>query len=176
MENNELQTTTESYITNSEEHQYLTFMLGDEIFGIGALSIKEIITYGTITKVPTMSPFVAGITNVRGNVIPVISLAERFGVSQNAITNKTCIIIVSIPFDSEKIDIGLIVDRVDQVHDILPLSIEETPSFGTKIKREFLEKIGKVDGKFISILNNETILNIDELSQVRTQRYQRREG
>lgn len=159
---------------NIEEHQYLTFMLGDEVFAISALSIKEIITYSNITKVPSMNNYIEGITNVRGNVIPVVSLSHMFELPYKETTSKTCIIIVSVYFESEKCDVGLVVDRVDQVHDILPTSMEDVPSFGTKIKKNFLHKIGKVDGRFISILNNDSILDIEELSKVKIQRYYRR--
>jgi purine-binding chemotaxis protein CheW len=162
------------YIDNIEQHQYLTFVLSDEIFGMGVLAIKEIITYGNITKVPSMKDYIDGVTNVRGNIIPVVSLALRFGLEREEITNKTCIIIVTVEHDGETNDLGVVVDRVNQVHDILPTNVEDTPSFGTKVNRDFLEFIGKIDGKFISILNNKAILDIDDLSQIKMQRNFRR--
>ncbi len=148
------------------EHQYLTFMLGDEMFAISAMSIKEIITYGNVTQIPSMNDYIDGITNVRGNVIPVILLSLRFELPFVEPTTKTCVIIVRIAYEDEKCDIGLVVDKVDRVYDILPQNMEEIPKFGTKVRREFLHKIGKVEGKFISILDNNAILNMDEISQV----------
>jgi purine-binding chemotaxis protein CheW len=162
------------YVNNIEQHQYLTFILSGEVFGVSVLSVKEIIGYGNITKVPSTKSFVFGVTNVRGNVVPVISLAERFGMPADPVTSKTCIIIVSVIIDDDATDVGIIVDRVNQVYDILPQTIEETPSFGTKIRKDFIDKIGKVDGQFISILNNETILNIEELAQTIERRNLRR--
>jgi len=156
----------DEYVDNIEQHQYLTFILSDEVFGVSILSVKEIIGYGNITKVPSTKDYIVGVTNVRGNVVPVISLALRFGFDIKKNTNKTSIIIISTIIDDESMDIGIIVDRVNQVYDILPQIIEETPSFGTKVRRDFIAKIGKVDGNFISILHSENIFNIDELSQV----------
>ena len=150
-----------------EEHQYLTFMLGDEVFAISALSIKEIITYCNVTQVPSMNNYIDGITNVRGNVIPVVLLSHRFELPYRKATNRTCIIIVSVIYENEKCDVGLVVDKVDRVYDILPSHMEEIPTFGTKVRREFLHKMGKVDGRFISILDSNVILDIDELSRVR---------
>jgi purine-binding chemotaxis protein CheW len=158
------------YISNIEEHQYLTFLVSGEVFGIGVLSIKEIITYSNITQVPSMKKYIDGVTNVRGNIIPVIVLAERFGFKREEITNKTCIIIVTAEHEGQSSDLGIVVDKVNQVHDILPYDTEETPNFGTKINKNFLEFIGKVNGEFVSILNNQNILDIEELASIQEQR------
>jgi purine-binding chemotaxis protein CheW len=149
---------------NIEEHQYLTFLLKNEMFGIDVLHIKEIIEYAMVTRVPTMQNFIKGVTNVRGNVVPVIDLCGRLNQGESDIDKKTCIIIVEINVNNENIEIGLIVDSVNQVYDIMPESIEESPSFGAKIRKDFIKQMGKVDDKFIVILNLENILNIDELS------------
>jgi purine-binding chemotaxis protein CheW len=171
---NDIKSQQKEYISNIEEHQYLTFIVSDEVFGMGVLNVKEIITYGNITKVPSMSSYIDGVTNVRGNIIPVVSLALRFGLEEKEITNKTCIIIVTIENEGEINELGVVVDKVNQVHDILPTNTEDTPSFGTKVKKEFLEFIGKIDGKFISILNNKNILNIDELGIIQERQNFRR--
>ncbi len=161
------QNLTQKYKASTEDNQYLTFFLNNEIFAINALLVKEIIAYGSITKVPTMNDSVIGVTNVRGNVMPVISISQMFGIKSSLISGKTCIIIVSVIFGNSKSNIGIVVDKVDKVHEILPAQLEDAPAFGTRIKKEYISKIGKVDDKFITIINGEAILDIDMLSQTK---------
>jgi purine-binding chemotaxis protein CheW len=149
---------------NMEENQYLTFVLCGEVFAIEVLNIKEIISYGLITPVPSINKFIKGVINVRGSVLPVVSLAKRFEMQPSSITKKTCIVIVTVTLESDSVDIGLIVDMVNQVFDIPQENIEEIPMFGTSLRKDFIQKIGKVNNKFISILNLQGILNLDEIS------------
>jgi purine-binding chemotaxis protein CheW len=151
-----------------QDHQYLTFLLEDEMFAVGVLEIREIIEYAMITKVPSMSDYIKGITNVRGNVIPVIDLPGRLGFNPIKIGKKTCIIIVEVNLENTTLEIGLLVDSVNQVYEILPQMIEEKPSFGAKIRKDFIAKMGKIEDSFIVILNLERVLNVEELSVVTT--------
>lgn len=81
---------------DTEQQQYLTFLLGEEMFAIGILAIREIIEYGQITEVPLVPPFIRGVINLRGAVVPVIDLSVRFGRSAGEITKRTCIVIIEI--------------------------------------------------------------------------------
>ncbi|MCF5294707.1 chemotaxis protein CheW, partial [Pseudomonas syringae] len=89
-----LVTTRQTAATVEEEAQYLTFMLGGEMFAIGILGIKEIIEYGSLTVVPMMPAFVRGVINLRGAVVPVVDLSARFGRQNSAITRRSCVIII----------------------------------------------------------------------------------
>ncbi|MBE7411111.1 MAG: chemotaxis protein CheW [Leptospiraceae bacterium] len=149
-----------------DENQFLTFMLGGEVFGIGILHIKEIIEYGGLTFVPMMPPFIRGVINLRGNVVPVIDMSVRFGQEQTPITKKTCIVIIEAKFSNEKLDIGVLVDSVNEVIDITPSEIEPPPSFGTKIQIDFIYGMGKIDGKFIILLNVNKVLSTSELAVI----------
>lgn len=147
----------------SEEHQYLTFTVSKETFAIAVLDTKEIIELTTITHVPQMQEFVAGVTNVRGKVIPVIELGSRLGIDEKKEDNKTCII-VETSHDNERLEIGLIIDAVDQVYSILPETTEVTPNFGTRVRKEFIARMAKVGETFVSILDLSRLLDINELS------------
>jgi len=149
-----------------DENQFLTFILGGEVFGIGILHIKEIIEYGGLTSVPMMPAFIRGVINLRGNVVPVIDMNVRFGQPETYITKKTCIVIIEAKFSDEKMDIGVLVDSVNEVIDILPSDIEPPPSFGTKIKIDFIYGMGKVDNKFIILLNVNKVLSTSELTMI----------
>lgn len=150
-----------------EEHQYLTFLLGEEIFAVRVLDIFEIIEYKHITKVPMMQSCLTGVTNIRGNVVPVVNLPLAFGMEESPVTNRTCIVIVETRMEDIKVHMGLTVDLVKEVYNIMPEEMEATPSFGTRVKREYIYRIGKVDGMFINILNLETILDLERLSVIK---------
>lgn len=151
---------------NAEEGQYLTFQLAGEMFAIGILNIKEIIEYGQITAVPMMPEFVRGVINLRGQVVPVIDLQVRFGRDSTAVNKRTCIVIVEVATgeDGERQDIGVVVDAVSEVLGIAAEDIERAPSFGARIRQDFISGMGKVDGKFVIILNVDQVLSVDELS------------
>ncbi|RLA81848.1 MAG: chemotaxis protein CheW [Epsilonproteobacteria bacterium] len=161
----ELTRNREEYVKNVEEHQYLTFLLSGEVFAIEVLKVKEIIGVRLITPVPSMPSYILGVINVRGNVIPVVSLTNRFSLEPQEATHKTCIIIISSIIEGDATDIGIVVDMVNQVYDILPNNIESTPMFGSSLRKDFIQKIGKVNGKFISILDMDGISNMDEISK-----------
>jgi purine-binding chemotaxis protein CheW len=146
-------------------NQYLTFFINDEIFALDVLNVKEIIPFGKITKIPTMQPFVLGVMNIRGMAVPIIDIANRL--SLESVSNKTTktIIIVTLELDDEKTDIGFIVSRVNQVFTIEDINLETTPSFGTKLRKDFIKNIGKIDNNFITILDIENIFNLDEISK-----------
>jgi purine-binding chemotaxis protein CheW len=149
-----------------DDNQFLTFSLGQEAFGIGILHIKEIKEFGGVTQIPMMPHFVRGVINLRGNVVPVIDLGVRFGRGDIPITRKTCIIIVEINTEDELIDIGILVESVNEVLEIPPDKIEPAPSFGSKIRTDFIQGIGKSDNRFIIILNVQKVLSVDELSHL----------
>lgn len=151
---------------NAEEGQYLTFLLAGEMFAIGILSIKEIIEYGQVTAVPMMPGFVRGVINLRGQVVPVIDLQVRFGRDSTAVNKRTCIVIVEVAADQDEDRqvIGVVVDSVSEVLGIAAENIERAPSFGARLRQDFISGMGKVDGKFVIILNVDQVLSVEELS------------
>jgi purine-binding chemotaxis protein CheW len=151
---------------HEQQGQYLTFMLGGEIFAIGILSIKEIIEYGNLTEVPRMPEFIRGVINLRGAVVPVIDLGSRFGKQQSAVSRRTCIVIIEVSHEEEQHVVGVMVDAVNEVLDISPGEIEPAPSFGAKIRADFIRGMGKVNGKFVIILDVDHVLSMDEMSSL----------
>lgn len=146
-----------------DSHQFLTFILADEMYALGILNVKEIIEYGQLTEIPMMPPTIRGVINLRGAVVPVIDLAARFGENATEVQRRTCIIIVEVEQDEQKIDIGIMVDAVSEVLEIPPAEIEPAPSFGAKIRADFIAGMGKIDGKFVIILNGARVLSVDEM-------------
>ena len=143
--------------------QYLTFMLDKEVFAIGILAIKEIIEYRNLTVVPMMPAAIRGVINLRGAVVPVIDLAARFGRKPADLTKRTCIVIVELESGGDHQVVGVIVDAVNQVLNILPSEIEPPPAFGAKIRTDFIHGLGKIDGKFVILLDVNQVLTMGDL-------------
>lgn len=132
--------------------QYLTFTLGGETFAIAILGVKEIIEYTTLTDVPMMSSCIRGVINLRGSVVTVMDLSVRFGRAQTPVTKRTCIVIVEIEDGGERHVIGVVVDAVNAVLEIPAGEIEPPPAFGAAIRHDFIEGMGKINGRFVILL------------------------
>lgn len=148
----------------NDQQQFLTFILGGEMFAIGILNIKEIIEYGQLTSVPMMPEFIRGVINLRGSVVPVVDLSSRFGRKPSETTRRTCIVIIETEAGGERQDIGVVVDSVSEVLEIPPTEIEPPPAFGARVRPDFISGMGKVDGRFIIILNIGKVVSVDELA------------
>ncbi len=147
-----------------ENQQYLTFMLGGEVFAIGILSIKEIIEYGHLTSVPLMPAHIRGVINLRGSVVPVIDLSARFGRDGTQVTRRTCIVILEVIAGQDKQDIGVVVDAVNEVVEIPDSQIEPSPAFGANIRTDVIQGMGKVNERFVIILSVDHVLSVEELA------------
>lgn len=146
--------------------QFLTFSLQQEMFGLSILPIKEIIEYDKVTSVPMVPRYVRGVLNLRGNVVPVIDLPVRFGWESSPISKRTCIVIVEVESDDERFDIGVVIDSVSEVLEIADEDIGSAPSFGARVRTDFIAGMGRVNGDFIVLLSANKVLAIDELSQL----------
>lgn len=164
MQNQTTQQNIQHEYINDNVTQYLTFMLNSEIYGINILNIKEIIDYGNIARVPMMPNFIAGVINLRGSVVPVVDLALRFSEKSSRRTKRSSIVILEVKNEGQMLEIGITVDMVNEVLDILSGEVEPAPSFGTKIRTDFINGMGKVDEQLLVLLDIENILSIDELS------------
>ncbi len=146
------------------EDQYLTFRMHDEIFGIAILRVREIIEYGKVTRVPMTPAYIKGVINLRGQVVPVIDLAYRFGLGSLNICDTSCIVIVEVQDGNEKIILGVVVDEVKEVRGMALKNIEAAPDFGARINPVYLSGVGKTKERFILLLDPASSLNIEELS------------
>ena len=103
-----------------EQSQYLTFFIGEEEYAAGILRVKEIIQYDTVTKVPTTPPWICGVINLRGGVVPVVDLAVKLGLPETKITSATCIVITEVKLQGEQSVMGVLADSVSQVIELRP--------------------------------------------------------
>ena len=150
------------------ESQYLTFILGGEMFAMDIRGVKEIIEYGSMTMVPMMPAFVRGVINLRGAVVPVVDLAARFGRPPTQVNKRSCVVILEIQGEEEEgvQDMGVLVDAVSAVLSIPAADIEPAPSFGAGIRADFIGGMAKVDGNFVIVLKVERVLSVEEMAQL----------
>jgi len=146
--------------------KYLTFKLLNEEYGLEILKVREIIGMMAITSLPRTPSFVRGVINLRGKVIPVIDLRSKFEMESTEDTDQTCIIVVDVVSGGGSIQIGILVDSVSEVLDILGEDIEEAPAFGTNIDTAFILGMAKAKGSVKILLNIEKVLSSAELEQV----------
>ncbi len=146
----------------AKEGKYLTFVLGHEEYGLEILKVREIISVMEITEVPQVPPFIKGVINLRGKVIPVIDLRLKFGMPAIEYTRETCIIVVNV----HDLLLGIVVDTVAEVLDIIEKDIDPPPTFGSSIKTDFILGMGKVKGKVKILLDIDKVLSAEELEAV----------
>jgi len=146
-----------------EKSQYLTFTLDKEQYAIDVAKVKEVLEYSTVTKVPRTPQFMRGVINLRGSVVPVVDLRMKFDMGETEKTISTSIIVVEVIIEGETVVIGTLADSVQEVIDLDRGQIEPTPQIGTKIDADFIEGIGKQDGRFIMILNIDRVFTESDL-------------
>ena len=147
------------------KHQVLVFALGEETFAIDILRIREIIEFGQLTTVPLMPSAVRGVINLRGAVVPVVDLMARFGRGQMTTNRRTCVVIIEVEAEQQQV-IGIMVDAVNEVLEIPDSDIEPPPAFGAKIRSDFISGMGRVDGRFVILLDANRVLSVDELAEL----------
>ncbi|WP_046384058.1 chemotaxis protein CheW [Pseudomonas veronii] len=159
--------TRQTTAIQKQEAQYLTLLLGGEMFAIDIQGIKEIIEYGHVTPVPMMPDFVRGVLNLRGAVVPVLDLKARFGQPCTKVSRRNCVVILEASSeDHQAQDIGLLVDSVSEVLEIPADEIKPAPSFGARIRPDFISGMAKVAGTFVIVLQVDKVLSMDEMSQL----------
>jgi purine-binding chemotaxis protein CheW len=144
--------------------QYLTFFLAGEEYAITILQVTDIIECGVVTRVPGTPPWIRGVHNLRGTVVPVIDLAIKFGLPATGITRRTCVVIVELRVDDEAVVMGVMADSVHQVVDFTAEQIQPAPSFGPRVRASFLLGMASTsDARFVLLLDIDRIFSSDEI-------------
>jgi len=138
--------------------KYLTFRLAQEEYGLEILKVQEIIGIMPVTRVPKMPSFVRGIVNLRGKLIPVLDMREKFGLPRQDDTEKTCFIVVQVKSVDQTLVIGVIVDNVSEVLNVQDSQIEAAPSIGTQMDTDFILGIGKIGDRVVILLDIDKVV------------------
>jgi len=149
----------ESNTAQTRRERYLTFFLGEEQYGIAIDRIKEIIAMMKVTFVPKTPEYMRGVINLRGSIIPVVDTRSRFGMEPQEETMHTAIIIVEV----EKVNIGFIVDRVEEVASIDAAHLGAAPKFGSNVDTDFICSMAQIEENVVMILDVLKLFEADEL-------------
>ena len=149
-----------------EPSQYLTFHVSEERFAISILDVKEIIEVRVMTRVPMTPNFIQGVINLRGYVVPVVDLAARLGRPCSELNKRSCIVLVELETDNETQTAGMLVDEVNEILEIPEGDMQPAPDFGTDIRTDFIQRMGRVNDTFIVLLDINHVLSVSELSDL----------
>jgi len=146
-------------------NQIVGFMIGTELYGIDIHAIQEIDRMQSVTKLPKSLPFIEGIINLRGTIIPIVDMSKRFGAPSMKIDRRTRIIIARIAGQS----VGLIVESVSEVIDVKEKNIDPAPAMAFAVDSRYVTGVGRIDGGLIIILDLEALFSTEEMSQLQQQ-------
>lgn len=138
--------------------KYLTFSLGNEDYGVGILSVREIIGVMEITAVPHTPAYIKGVINLRGKVIPVLDLRLKFGMQHKDYDERTCVIVVEVQGKTSPVQVGMVVDSVSEVLNISAGEIEPPPSLGSASVSENILGMAKIKGEVKILLDVDIVV------------------
>lgn len=143
---------------------YLSFKIGEEVFAVNVSRVIEIVEMPPITSVPQAPPFMRGVINLRGSVLPVINTRIKFGLEAQADTINTCIVVIDVHIEQEDVRIGIVADAVQEVFELREEEMIPPPRVGNKYKADFIKGLGRSDEKFILILDVDKVFTTSEAS------------
>jgi purine-binding chemotaxis protein CheW len=146
----------------TKSSQYLTFFIAAEEYALSIMQVTDIIECGAVTRVPGTPSWIRGVHNLRGAVVPVVDLAVKFGLAPTEVTRRTCIVIVEIRIDSERLVMGVMADSVHQVVDLSPEEIQPPPAFGPHVRVDCILGMAG-EGKIVLLLDIDKVLSTNEL-------------
>jgi len=146
--------------------QYLTFKLDGESFATEISKVKEVLEYTRVTPVPRSPEFMQGVINLRGSVVPVVDLRLQFGMPTVEQTVDSCIIIIEVNIEGTSTVLGALADSVQEVINLKPEQLEPAPSFGTRIDNDFIEHMGKLEDRFVMVLNMNKVFSLEQINKV----------
>ncbi len=149
----------------AKTNQYLSFKLGNEIYALDVGNAREIVECSLITQIPKMPPWIRGVINLRGTVVPVLDLKRKFEMGQTEQTVNTCVIIVESILDGEMFVIGVLADAVQEVFELESSKIEPPPKFGSKVSTRYLKGMGRRGDMLFIVLDAEKVFSGAELAE-----------
>lgn len=143
--------------------QLLTFFAAGHEYAISILHVREIAEYRPLTPVPGTPPWIRGVMNLRGTVVPAIDLAAKLGMDATAVTRRTCLLIIEATLEEEPVVLAIMVDSVSRVVDLSADELQDAPSFGPTIDVSFLVGMARIDERLVLLLD---LTHIVETSSV----------
>lgn len=145
-------------------HQYLTFALGGELFGVRIDGVREILEHIEPTAIPMMPSFLRGVINLRGAVVPIVDLQARFGRGTTPVEKRSCFVIVEVEHEAATHPLGILVDAVNEVIAVEKGALEARPAFGTRLRSDFVEGVLNLEKGLVITLDTRNVLSIEEMA------------
>ncbi len=145
------------------ENQYLTFIMADEEYGVDILRVQEIRGWGPVTQIPNTPDYIKGVINIRGTIVPIVDLRQKFRMDVAEYGPMTVVIVVSVHAESKERVMGIVVDAVSDVYSIGEEALREAPDFGSVVDTRFVRGLATIDDKMLILLEIDRLLNADEL-------------
>lgn len=161
-ENSETELTEENKLENMV--QFLSFTLGDEEYGVDILRVQEIRSWEPVSRIPNVPAYEKGVVNLRGAIVPIVDLRERFGLGHLAYSPLTVVVVLQMQTEEGKTRVmGVVVDSVSDVVDVDKKTIQDAPDFGTKVSTEFINGLASVNERMVMLLDVEKLLKLEAL-------------
>jgi len=141
--------------------QFLSFTLGDEEYGVDILSVQEIRSWEPVSRIPNVPKYEKGVVNLRGAIVPIIDLRERFNLEHSEYTNLTVVVVLQTVLNGVSRTMGVVVDSVSDVNNVDAQTIQGAPDFGTKVSTEFISGLALVDERMLILLDVKKLLKLD---------------
>jgi len=146
--------------------QYLTFTLDEELFALDIAKVREVLDFTTVTRVPKTPDYMRGVINLRGSVVPVVDMRLKLGLPATEKTVNSCIIIVEVVIDQDRVILGALADAVQEVLELEPDQIEATPRIGSKLNIDFIRGMGRRNDQFIIMLDVDRVFSEESLAEL----------
>jgi len=158
--------TKNNQIDPSQIEQFLTFELAGEAYGVDILKVQEIRGWEAVRIIPNTPAFIKGVLNLRGSVVPIVDLRERFSLEHSEYSQKTVVIVLCVKHRDSTFVMGIVADAVSDVLDIRLDEIKKAPNFGTKIDTRYMRGMHVYKKNMIMLLDVDKLLNPDELESL----------
>ncbi len=150
---------------SANKMQFLSFTLGDEEYGVDILRVQEIRSWEPVSRIPNVPSYEKGVVNLRGAIVPIIDLRERFGLGHIEYSPLTVVVILQAILEDRSCVMGVVVDAVSNVVDVDKSTIQNSPDFGAKVSTEFINGLTSVDNKMVMLLDVDKLLTLEQVSE-----------
>ena len=152
-----------------DNQEYLTFILDGEEYGIDILCVQEIRGWTPVTEIPNTPNYLKGVINLRGVIVPIVDLRERFNLNPLVYNSTTVVIVLRTEIQGREVVVGIVVDAVSEVYKLENDQVRSAPDFGRHVDSQFVKGMATVEDKMIILLSSESLLNVDELFKATSQ-------
>ncbi len=151
---------------NDEADQYLTFIMADEEYGVDILSVQEIRGWESVTPIPNSPIHVKGVINLRGTIVPIIDLRQRFGLESIEYGMLTVVIVLKVESENNERIVGIVVDAVSDVYALSNQDMREAPDLGDHVDTTYIKGLVNVDNKMVVLLDINELLGGKSISEI----------